>query len=54
MVASAHNSQFSQNISTNTDHITKLFDNYVLIDDFNMEPNNTILKHFLDSNVLVK
>ena len=40
--------------TTNTDYFRKPFDNYVTIGDFNMEPNNTTLKHFLDSNGLVK
>ena len=40
--------------TTNTYYFRKLFDNYVTIGDFNMEPNNTTLKHFLDSNGLVK
>ena len=31
---------------------TKLFDNYIINDDFNFEPSNTTLKGFLDSNML--
>ena len=34
------------------DHFTKLFDNYIAIGDFNLEPNDITLKHFLDSNGL--
>ena len=34
------------------DHFTKRFDNYIAIGDFNLEPNDTTLKHFLDSNGL--
>ena len=30
----------------------KLFDNYIIIGDFNLEPSNTTLKHFPDSNGL--
>ena len=33
-------------------HFTKLFDNYIAIGDSNLEPNDTTLKHFLDSNGL--
>ena len=49
----SQNSEFFLNSSINIiDHFTKLFDNYIIIGDFNLEPSNTTLKHFLDSNGL--
>ena len=48
----SQNSEFFLNSLTNIiDHFTKLFDNYI-IGDFNLEPSNTTLKHFMDSNGL--
>ena len=35
-------------------HFKKLFDNYIIIGDFNLQPSNTTLKHFLDSTGLYK
>ena len=44
---------FSLNSLTDIiDHFMKLFDNYIIIGDFNLETSNTNLKHYLDSNVL--
>ena len=34
------------------DPFTKHFNNYIIIGNFNLEPSNTTLKHFLDSNEL--
>ena len=49
----SQNSEFFLNSLTNIiDHFIKLFDNYIIIGDFNLEPSNTTLKHFLDSNEL--
>ena len=49
----SQNSEFFLNSLTSTIyHFTKLFDNYVIIGDFNLEPSNTTLKPFLDSNWL--
>ena len=49
----SRNSEFFLNSLTSIiDHFTKLFDNYIIIGDFNLEPSNTTLKHFLDSNGL--
>ena len=49
----SQNSEFFLNSLTSIiDHFTKLFDNYIIICDFNLEPSNTTLKHFLDSNAL--
>ena len=47
----SQNNEFFLNSLTNiTYHFTKLFDIYIIIDDFNPEPSNTTLKHFLESN----
>ena len=49
----SQNNEFFLNFFTNViDHFMKLFDNYIIIGDFNLEPSNTTLKHFLDSNGL--
>ena len=49
----SQNSEFFLNFLTSIiDHFTKLFDNYIIIGDFNLEPSNTTVKHFLDSNRL--
>ena len=49
----SQNSEFFLNSLTSIiDHFTKLFDNYIIIGDFNLEPSDTTLKHFLDSNGL--
>ena len=52
--APSQNNEFFLNSLTNIiDHFTKLFDNYIIIGDFNLfKLSNTTLKHFLDSNVL--
>ena len=51
--ASPQNSEFFLNSLTSIiDHFTKLFDNYIIIGDFNLEPSDTTLKHFLDNNGL--
>ena len=45
------NSEFFLNSLTSIiDHFWKLFDNYIIIGDFNLEPSNTALKTFLDIN----
>ena len=50
---SSQNSDFSLNSLTSIiDHLTKLFYNYIIICDFNLEPSDTTLKHFLGSNGL--
>ena len=36
------------------DHFTKLFENYIIIGDFILEPSTTTLNHVLDSNELYK
>ena len=46
------NSEFFVNVLTNIDHFRNPFDNHIIMGDFNMEPNQTILKQFLDSNIL--
>ena len=47
------NSEFFLNSLTSIiDHFAKLFDNYIIIGNFNLEPSNTALKNFLDSNGL--
>ena len=49
----SQNSEFFRNSFTNIlDHFTKLFDNYITIGEFNLEPSNLTLKHFLSSNGL--
>ena len=49
----SQNSEFFLNSLTSIiDHFTKLFDNYIRIGDFNLEPSDATLKHFLDSNGL--
>ena len=48
----SQNSEFFLFPNKIKDHFTKFFDNYIAIGDFNFEPNDTTLKHFLDSNGL--
>ena len=49
----SQNSEFFLNSLTSIiNHFTKLFDNCIIIGDFNLEPSDIILKHFLDSNRL--
>ena len=49
----SQNSEFFLNSLTNIiDHFTKRFDNYIIIGDFNLEPSNATVKHFLGSNGL--
>ena len=49
----SQNREFLLNSLANIiDHFTKRFDNYIIIGDFNLEPSNTTLKYFLDSNGL--
>ena len=49
----SQNSEFLLNTLTSIiDHFTKLFDNYIIMGDFNLKPSDTTLKHFLDSNGL--
>ena len=43
---------FSKLINKYHRSFTKLFDNYIIIGDFNLETSDTALKHFLDSNGL--
>ena len=50
---SSQNYEFFLNSLKNIiDYFTKLSDNYIIIGDFSLEPSNTTLKHFLDSNEL--
>ena len=50
----SQNSEFFLNSLTSIiNHFTKLFDNCIIIGDFNLEPSDIILKHFLDSNRLL-
>ena len=49
----SQNSEFFLNTLTSIiGHFTKLFDNYIIMGEFNLEPSDTTLKHFLDSNGL--
>ena len=50
---SSQNYEFFVNFLTNIiDHFRKPSDNYIIIGDFSLEPSDTTLKHFLDSNHL--
>ena len=50
---SSQNSEFFLcSLTCIIDQFTKLFNNYTIIGDFNHEPSNTTLKHFLDNNGL--
>ena len=50
---SSQNSEFFlYSLTCIIDQFTKLFNNYTIIGDFNHEPSNTTLKHFLDNNGL--
>ena len=48
----SQNSEFFLFPNKIKDHFTKFFDNYIAIGDFNFEPNDTTLTHFLDSDGL--
>ena len=49
----SQNSKFFINSLTNAiDHLTEIFDIYIIIVDFNLEPSSTTLNHFVESNGL--
>ena len=49
----SQNSEFFINSLTNAiDHFTEIFDIYIIIVDFNLEPSSTTLNPFVESNGL--
>ena len=41
---------FLENLSEIIDHYSNIYDNFIVIEDFNMEPNNTLLTSFMQSH----
>ena len=49
---SQNSEYFLNSLTSIIDRFTNFFDNCIIIGDFNLEPSDTTLKHFLDSNGL--
>ena len=50
--SSQNNGFFIHSLTKIIDHFATKYDNHLIVDDFNMEPNNPMLKSFLDSDNL--
>ena len=44
---------FLEKLSEIIDHFSSIYDNYIILGDFNMEPSDSILKTFMQSRNLL-
>ena len=52
MVSGVNKQYFLEKLSEIIDHFSSIYDNYIILGDFNMEPSDSILKTFMQSHNL--
>ena len=52
MVSGVNKQYFLEKVSEIIDHFSSIYDNYIIIGDFNIEPNDSVLETFMQSHNL--
>ena len=53
MVSGVNKQYFLEKLSEIIDHFSSIYDNYIILGDFNMAPNDSILETFMQSHNLL-